>query len=112
MIKVEFFVDAGDNIRGFSIKGHAEYAEYGRDIVCAAVSAVSQTAVIGLQKLLGKKPEVFQEKGKLVCMLPKDLDGEERKIGEVVFKTMYYGLEAIKNEYEGYLSLIWRRCES
>ena len=29
------------NYRKFSIDGHAEYAEAGQDIVCAAVSAAS-----------------------------------------------------------------------
>ena len=35
---------------GFEAKGHSGYAEAGEDIVCAAVSAVMQTAVIGILK--------------------------------------------------------------
>jgi len=112
MINVEFLLDSADNITGFSIEGHAEYAEYGRDIVCAAVSAVSQTAVIGLQKLLKGKPKVVQEKGRLILRLPEDLSFEQRQIGNAVLKTMYWGLEAVKNEYKGYIKLIVRRCES
>ena len=33
----------------FTIRGHAEYAEHGRDIVCSAISAIAQTAVLGLE---------------------------------------------------------------
>jgi uncharacterized protein YsxB (DUF464 family) len=33
---------------GLVIEGHANYAEHGRDIVCASVSAIAQTALIGL----------------------------------------------------------------
>lgn len=39
------------------IDGHAGYAEYGNDIVCAAVSAILQTAQLGLIKLAQQFPE-------------------------------------------------------
>ncbi len=38
MIKVKYFYNEDFQLKGFSVKGHAEYAEYGRDIVCAAVT--------------------------------------------------------------------------
>lgn len=34
------------------VTGHAEYKKKGEDIVCAAVSAVVQTAIEGLKKYL------------------------------------------------------------
>ena len=33
------------------IEGHADYAEHGKDIVCSAVSAVLQTAQLGLKQI-------------------------------------------------------------
>lgn len=39
------------------IKGHAEYAEHGKDIVCAAVSAILQTAQLGLSEIAKQYPE-------------------------------------------------------
>lgn len=39
------------------IDGHADYAEYGNDIVCAAVSAILQTAQLGLMQLAKQFPE-------------------------------------------------------
>lgn len=35
---------------GLFIRGHANYAKKGEDIVCAAVSAIGQTAAIGVQR--------------------------------------------------------------
>ena len=35
---------------GLFIRGHANYAKHGADIVCAAVSAIGQTAAIGVGK--------------------------------------------------------------
>lgn len=36
---------------GITVDGHAGYAETGRDIVCAAVSALTQTLIAGIEGL-------------------------------------------------------------
>lgn len=36
---------------GFTIEGHAGYAEHGKDIVCAAVSALTQTLIQSIEDL-------------------------------------------------------------
>ena len=37
MIKVKYYYDDDFSIKGFCLKGHADYAEIGYDIVCSAV---------------------------------------------------------------------------
>lgn len=39
MIKINFYID------GFTISGHANYADHGSDIVCAAISSIALTSV-------------------------------------------------------------------
>jgi len=41
MIHVNVFSDSEGNTRGIEVKGHAGYDEYGRDIICAAVSSLT-----------------------------------------------------------------------
>jgi hypothetical protein len=36
--------------------GHAGYAEYGKDIVCAAISTIMQTALLGIQAVAEQYP--------------------------------------------------------
>lgn len=49
MIEVKCFPD------GFLVKGHAEYAEHGKDVVCASISAISQMIAIEIEdKGLGR----------------------------------------------------------
>lgn len=36
---------------GITVDGHAEYAETGKDIVCAAVSALTQTLIADIKSL-------------------------------------------------------------
>ena len=44
MITVHYSTDG--NVHELSVEGHAEYAEHGKDIVCAGVSALTQ-ALLG-----------------------------------------------------------------
>ncbi len=39
------------------IEGHADYDEYGKDIVCASVSTILQVAQLGLIQLANQYPE-------------------------------------------------------
>lgn len=47
------FLKRGHAYVGFAAMGHAGYAKSGEDIVCAAVSAVTQSALAGLSSVLG-----------------------------------------------------------
>ena len=52
MIKVQINRGLSGNLIGLNIIGHADYAEYGSDIVCAGVSALTETCVLGIEKWL------------------------------------------------------------
>ena len=39
MIQVNILRDRNEVVKGIDINGHAGYAEYGQDVICAAVSA-------------------------------------------------------------------------
>ncbi|MBE5921538.1 MAG: ribosomal-processing cysteine protease Prp [Lachnospiraceae bacterium] len=51
MIQVTFYKNQTGEWKGFSIKGHAGYAEYGKDIVCAAVSALALNTLNSIEAL-------------------------------------------------------------
>lgn len=52
-------------ITGYKVSGHAGYSEEGSDIVCSAVSALTQAPLLGLEKHLKLNPSyvVNQEDG-------------------------------------------------
>ena len=41
MIQVNILRDRDEVVKGIEINGHAGYAEYGQDVLCAAVSALA-----------------------------------------------------------------------
>lgn len=47
---------------GIKVSGHANYAEAGKDIVCAGVTALAQTLIRSLEDLIGD----LSEEGKLL----------------------------------------------
>lgn len=58
MIKIHI-KDTG-YVKEIVLIGHADYDEYGKDIVCASVSTIFQLAIMGLKTLSEQYPENVQ----------------------------------------------------
>lgn len=104
MIRITFFLQQGNKIKRFSVTGHANFSRHGEDIVCAAVSAIAQTAVIGLQNNFGESVEVEQQEGRLICVIP-ELKPEEEIVADAIIKTMFWGLRSIEEQYGEHIHL-------
>jgi uncharacterized protein len=50
MLEVTFYRDDRGRLCGLVARGHADFADHGKDIVCAAVSAILQAAQLGLRE--------------------------------------------------------------
>ncbi|MDN5347284.1 MAG: uncharacterized protein PWP65_848 [Clostridia bacterium] len=109
MTRIIIWRQAEGGIKGFEVKGHAGFQAKGKDIVCAAVSALTQTSVLGLEKYLATPPQVSIEAGKLTCFLPPGLSGQEEERAHIILETMYLGLRAIAASYQDYIQLETRR---
>ncbi len=92
-------------ISGFVAKGHTGYADHGEDIVCAAVSALTQTTVIGLQEVAGIDVDLVVKEGYLECMLPSGFCPKLDDDSQVILNTLYKGLIAIYEEYGDFLRI-------
>lgn len=103
MIRVTLHVKGG-LIRGFSCKGHALYAEAGRDIVCAAVSALTTTCANALETVAGTQPEVKVQDGEMRLSLPHP----EARDAQVILLTLRQGLQDIAEAYPDHIKLTER----
>lgn len=105
MVKVKVRRDDWGVITGFSITGHARYAGHGSDIVCAGVSAVAQTAVLGLRQVAGIPVQVDEGPGKLECLVgdhqPEPGENAEaiRQKAQAILEAMVIGLRDIEKDY-------------
>jgi uncharacterized protein YsxB (DUF464 family) len=105
MLRVQVERAADGRIRGFAVRGHAGVGVRGQDIVCAGVSALSQTAVLGLQRRLGVAPEVSAGAGLLVCRLPEGLPPALAERAQDVLETMCLGMAEIAAAYPAAVGL-------
>lgn len=106
MTRIKVF-RSGGKITGFEAKGHSGYAEEGSDIVCSAVSALTQTAVGGLLEIAALPVEYSIADGSLWCQLQK-LSAHEREKADMILETMLLGLRTMQEDYGEYLKIIER----
>lgn len=106
MITVKIRRNQAQEVIAFSVEGHADYAPPGEDIVCAAVSVLAQTIVMGLMRNLGLKPQVEIRDGYLNCVLPPSLTREVRKDTSLVLEVMLTGLQEIVKVHPENLKII------
>lgn len=94
--------DVRGRINAFTVAGHANTAPYGRDIVCAAVSALSQAAVLGLERHLGRRVKLAVRPGFLSCRLVEEPDDRT----EAILATMLIGLREVARQDRKHVQVI------
>ena len=87
--------------------GHTGYGESGEDIVCAGLSTLIQSALLGLLSVakIIIKYSVDVGTGSLGFTLPSDLTEQERHDADVILNTMLCGIKDFYTEYSDYINL-------
>lgn len=87
--------------------GHTGYGVAGEDIVCAAVSSIVQTAVLGILSVAGVNAdfEIDEERGFLRLTLPKKMTPAEIHDSEVILKTLMCGIADLHEGYSDFVEL-------
>ncbi|SFT74135.1 hypothetical protein SAMN02910356_01884 [Selenomonas sp. GACV-9] len=92
MIEIRIFSQADGKMSGFSVTGHSGTAERGQDIVCAGVSSLTQTALLGIMEYLHREVDYDIASGKLTVKLKSDPDD----LTEAIMQSMLLGLIEIQ----------------
>ncbi|WP_440112009.1 ribosomal-processing cysteine protease Prp [Paenibacillus sp. QZ-Y1] len=105
MIIVQVFRNDDGSIERFSIKGHANFAKRGEDIVCAGVSAVTVGTVNSIETLTGIEMDTEMKNGFLSASLPV-LEGDESspKV-QLLLESMVLMLTDIADSYGKYIKI-------
>ena len=106
MTKIKFF-KVQDGYNGFECSGHTGYASLGRDILCAAISSVTQACVIGITKVLNINAKVKRDdnSGYLKIELPKNINKDNFNKSQVLFDTLYISILDLMEGYSKYISM-------
>lgn len=94
-------------ISGFTLTGHARYAEPGKDIVCAGVSAVAFGTVNAVEALLGVPLECStdEREGRLEVQVPPVEDDGLRDRLQLLLESMVVMLNGIEESYGKYIRI-------
>ena len=98
----------------FTAKGHSGYGEYGTDIVCAAISALTQACVMGITDVV-KAPAHYITKddvGLLEMKLLPQTTEEQIAKAQILICTLELALSSISKEYPGTIRIHHQRTEA
>ncbi len=97
MLEVTFYRDDRDRCCGLAARGHADFADPGTDVVCAAVSAILQAARLGLTEHAHADIAARQEPGELT--LDWNEDHSERESVRAIVATAELAIEQIARRF-------------
>ena len=103
-------------ICGYEAGGHAGGKRIrGYDLVCCAVSALTQTGVNALFEVAGFEPEFEVRDGYLRCILPQGLGEKQLSDAQIVLRTIMTGLTDIQKIYPNLIRIQykeWRKSDA
>lgn len=100
-------IKSNSNIITIEATGHSGYAESGQDIVCSAVSTLTQALINGLVEVVKIKPDyiIDEDVPHLSVSLPKNLSEQEFKYAQVLMCSTYLALKDIANGYSKFIKI-------
>ena len=102
MLDVTFYRDSRDRLSCIFACGHAGWADRGEDLVCAAASAILQTAQLGLQEHARVQLEVRQGAGELSLRWPEPARDGAAVIA--IVRTAELSIIALAKQYPEHVS--------
>ena len=116
MTTITVYTSADGAVCGFLASGHAGGKKIrGYDLVCCAVSALTQTGVNALEAVAKTTPVVEVRDGYLKCILPNEMTAEQSEKAQIVLQTVMTGLTDIQKIYPNLIRIQqeeWRQADA
>ena len=107
---VTFWKRSDGALIGYQVEGHTGYASAGADIVCAAISALTQSTLNGLQNVL-KAPVMFDiddRRAFIEAELTPEATEAQIEQAQLLLVTLQEGLQAIQRGYPRNVRIIFK----
>ncbi|WP_442603485.1 ribosomal-processing cysteine protease Prp [Paenibacillus sp. KN14-4R] len=92
-------------ITSFKVEGHANYDEHGKDIVCAAVSAITVGTVNSIEALTRVTPKTKVKSGLLQVEIPQGIDSQVAERVSLLLDSMVVMLNSIEETYSEHINV-------
>ena len=100
-------VKKNDRIFEVECDGHTNYGEKGEDIVCASLSSIVQTSVLGLLMIAELELDMKRddERGYLRFTLPEKLSEKQVVQASAILDTMLCGVSDLYENFSDFIEL-------
>lgn len=100
-------VSKNTNILTIEATGHSGYADRGLDIVCSAISVLTENTINSLIKIIGIKPSytINEDIPHLSVTLPSDLSIEKMKSSQIIMKSTMLGIKNVADSYPKHIKI-------
>lgn len=106
MIRIDVYRDGHQRVQRFVVQGHAEFAEHGKDIVCAGVSTVVFGALYSCEQLLGVTLTGEQSPGVVDARIPeRNLYDDKADKVQLLIEAMLCSLRMVEEQYGDYVQV-------
>ncbi len=105
MVDISIVKDKNGFVYGFEIYGHSGYAEHGKDIVCAAVSALAYAAVGAISDMTKAEADWDYKDGYMLYMVHRNISDTDRSIVKTVLDAIIIGFKQVELSYKGYVKV-------
>ncbi len=98
MTKITFYKTTAGEYQGFTCDGHAGYANYGEDIVCASISVLVINTINSLEQITKENMRVNAEEdsGVIRCHF---VDSSLKETSKALMDSLVLGLTQIEKQY-------------
>ncbi len=83
-----------------TIKGHADYEEFGKDIVCASVTSIATTTINAIIRLDSEAIDFKSDSGLIDIIIKKHSD-----LVDILILNMTELLKELEKEYKKYIKI-------
>ncbi len=104
MISIIIYQNHSRQYVGFSTQGHANYSDYGTDIICSAVSALTINTINSIEQFTSVKftVDTNQKSGRIDFKITGECDDKST----LLLDSMILGLQGLQKDYgKKYISL-------
>ena len=100
MINIKILTKDTEKI-GMEISGHSNYDEYGRDIICAGVSVLSQNTLLSILNLTKAEIDYEIDEGYLKFIYKNKISEEDK----LLLDSLELGLKNLKESYPEHIKI-------
>ena len=98
MTQITFYKTTAGEYQGFTCDGHAGYANFGEDIVCASISVLVINTINSLEQITGEQMQMETDEatGTIRCRF---VDQPLKETSKALMDSLVLGLTQIEKQY-------------